>query len=107
MKRLLFSVALLGVFLLPQQSVFAWEYTGVESLNPMPAISYLNPLPYFGIGENKTTFSLNPFKGFKNCETCKADPCKKVKKTACNQCEPVIQANPCMQKTDTCPCGKK
>lgn len=107
MKKFLFvfGVVLLGVVWLPNQSVLAWEYTG--SLNPMPAISYLNPLPYFGIGENKTTFSLNPFKGFKNCKTCNAEPCEKVKKTACNDCRHIVQTNPCQEKTFvTCPCNE-
>ena len=98
MKKALLSLVLFGALLVPQ-GAFAWEYNGISSLNPMPMLSYLNPLPYFGIGENKTNFSLNPFTGFKNCNKCKkADPCDpcKVKRTACNECERVIvPANPC------------
>lgn len=78
MKKLFISFALIGAVALSGQSAFSWD--GIESLNPMPYLSYLNPLPYFGIGENKTNFSLNPFTGFKNCNKCK------VKKVKCNEC---------------------
>lgn len=112
MKKTILVLALFGAFLLPHQGAFAWEYNGISSLNPMPALSYLNPLPYFGIGENKTSFSLNPFTGFKNCKTCKADPCDpcKVKKAECDPCKKVIPVNPCpsCQKAfaDPCPCQR-
>lgn len=66
----------LAAFLaIPAQGAFAWQ------------ISDLNPLPYIGIGENHTNFSLNPFTGFKNC-----NPCKKVEK--CNRCAKV-EPMPC------------
>lgn len=109
MKKTFFILALFGALMLPNQDAKAWEYNGISSLNPMPALSYLNPLPYFGIGENKTTFSLNPFTGFKNCKTCKADPCDpcKVKRTTCNECN--IPVNPCptckKAFADPCPCN--
>ena len=73
MKKFIMSISLLAFLLVPAGSAFAWD------------MSYLNPLPYVGIGCNQTSFSLNPFKGFKNCE-----PCKRVEK--CNRCamsEPV------------------
>ena len=85
----------LGVFsllLIPAQNAFAWD------------ISYLNPLPYVGIGENKTSFSLNPFTGFKNC-----NPCKKVNK--CDRCaqikvEPVCPSCHKAFNSTPCPCRK-
>ena len=80
MKKTLLALTILGFFMVPQQESLAWEYNGISSLNPMPALSYLNPLPYIGIGENKTNFSLNPFTGFKNCNKCK------VKKVKCDEC---------------------
>lgn len=84
-----------GVFsllLIPAQGAFAWD------------ISYLNPLPYFGIGENKTSFSLNPFTEFKNC-----NPCKQINK--CNRCAQVevVPVCPTCQKafdTQPCPCTR-
>ncbi len=73
MKKFLLPLAVLGLLMIPVQSADAWSAG--------EGLSYLNPLPYMGIGENKTTFSLNPFTGFKNC-----NPCKKVKKHDCNAC---------------------
>ena len=89
MKDFCLSLVLVfAIFMSAQVSYAAWE--GFQSLNPMPQISYLNPLPYVGIGENKTNFSLNPFAGFKNCNKCK------VKRVAyCNN-----------EKMDTCGCKK-
>lgn len=79
MKKLLMLLGV-GVFLtIPVNSAFAWD------------ISYLNPLPYIGIGCNQTKFSLNPFTGFKNCEPCKrVEKCKKCDK--CAMAEPVAPA---------------
>lgn len=73
MKKFLLPLAVFTLMLVPSQSANAWSAG--------EALSYLNPLPYVGIGENKTSFSLNPFTGFKNC-----NPCKKVKKQECNMC---------------------
>ena len=97
MKDLCVSMALIVAIALSAQASFAaWE--GMQSLNPMPYISYLNPLPYFGIGENKTNFSFNPFTGFKNCDKCKVkrdaycetkntcDTCQKAITPRCNTC---------------------
>ena len=111
MKKTFLILALFGALLLPNQDDKAWEYNGISSLNPMPALSYLNPLPYFGIGENKTSFSLNPFTGFKNCNPCKkADPCDpcKVKRTACNDCAPVNPCPTCRRAyiSEPCPCDR-
>lgn len=111
MKKILLALALFGLFIVPQQESLAWEYNGISSFNPMPALSYLNPLPYFGIGENKTSFSLNPFTGFKNCKTCKADPCDPciAPKKACNECAEPVQINPCptcRKAFNECGCNK-
>lgn len=70
MKKFLMYLGMMGVLLLPAQGAFAWQ--GIQSLNP---------LPYLGIGPNYSTFSLNPFKGFKNC-----NPCKKIVVKDCNPC---------------------
>lgn len=69
MKKFLMFFAVLGFMSIPLNSAFAWEAQN------------LNPLPYVGIGPNYTTFSLNPFKGFKNC-----NPCKKVEVIECDPC---------------------
>ena len=65
-------------------------------------VSYLNPLPYVGIGENKTNFSLNPFKGFKNCDKCK------VKKVKCDECTKVkvMPCPTCRKAFADCGCNK-
>jgi len=94
-KDLCVSLALIiAISLSAQASFAAWE--GMQSLNPMPYISYLNPLPYFGIGENRTNFSLNPFTGFKNCDKCKV---KRVAycetKSTCNTCHRAIAQPKC------------
>ena len=82
MKKYLLFFGVLGFLMIPAQGAFAWD------------ISYLNPLPYIGLGENKTSFSLNPFTGFKNCNPCKkideCDRCAHVKSriVAMSFCEP-------------------
>ena len=70
MKNFLMFLAVVSFLAVPAQSSFAWNAQD------------MNPLPYVGIGPNYTTFSLNPFKGFKNC-----NPCKRIEK--CNQCAKV------------------
>ena len=87
MKRLFMMLALFGLFLIPAQSANAW------------CVSELNPLPYVGIGYNTSTFSLNPFTGFKNCNPCKVkkaecDPCK-VEVQPCNKCAKAFPAKQC------------
>ena len=78
MKKLLMSLGVLAFLIIPANGAFAWD------------ISYLNPLPYIGIGCNQTKFSLNPFTGFKNCE-----PCKKVDR--CAAAEPVTRCSSCQK----------
>ena len=81
MKKFVMFFSVFTLLAIPMNSAFAWD------------ISYLNPLPYFGIGCNQTKFSLNPFTGFKNCE-----PCKKVDKCKCDKCamaEPVAAPVKC------------
>ncbi len=73
MKKFLMYLGIVSFLAIPAQSAFAWD------------ISYLNPLPYVGIGPNYTKFSLNPFTGFRNCNPCKRpDKCDR-----CAQAEPV------------------
>ncbi len=73
MKKFLMYLGIVSFLAIPAQGAFAWD------------ISYLNPLPYVGIGPNYTKFSLNPFTGFRNC-----NPCKRVDKCdRCAQAEPI------------------
>ena len=88
MKNLCISLVLIGALTLSSQGVFA-ACNCIQNLNPMPNIGYLNPVTYVNEAENNYSFSLNPFKGFKNCNKCKM---KKVKK--CDECAPV-QMNKC------------
>ena len=95
MKRFLAYLGLAAFLSVPLSTgAFAWDMV------------YLNPLPYIGIGCNQTKFSLNPIKGFKNCE-----PCKKVEK--CDRCaiaEP-LRCTSCgrsfMEKQSGCGCKIK
>ena len=88
MRNLCISLVLIGALALSSQGVFA-ACNCMQNLNPMPYIGYLNPVTYVNEAENNYSFSLNPFKGFKNCNKCKM---KKVKK--CDECAPV-QMNKC------------
>ena len=79
MKKFLMYLGIVSFLAIPAQSAFAWD------------ISYLNPLPYVGIGPNYTKFSLNPFTGFKNCNKCKVqkikcDECTRVTLNTCPTC---------------------
>lgn len=87
-KDFCITLAIIGALAFTTQASFAatWECCN-QSSRPMSFISYLNPLPYLGIGENRTSFSLNPFTGFKNCNPYK------VKRTACNECSKVVKPN--------------
>ena len=87
MKGLCISLALIAAIgLSAQKSFAAWEVFQT----PISYISYLNPLPYIGIGENRTNFSLNPFSGFKNCDTCKRVAyCGEM--NTCNTCQKALQ----------------
>lgn len=60
MKKMIASVALFAFFMIPAQGAFAWQYDGLNSLNP--------------------------FTGFRNCNKCekiKKQKCQKVKKDKC------------------------
>lgn len=92
MKDFFVSLALIAAIFVSTQVSYAACWNNSQVLNPMTYISYLNPLPYFGIGENRTNFSLNPFTGFKNCDTCR------VKRVAINTCG----CNKVMPKCNTC-----
>lgn len=94
MKKYLMFMGVLGVLLLPAQGAFAWS------------IQSLNPLPYIGIGQNNSNFSLNPFTGFKNC-----NPCKKVKVKDCDRCAQIKVEPACTScqrafNTTPCPCNR-
>lgn len=94
MKKYLMYLGVLGLLAIPAQGAFAWD------------MSYLNPLPYVGIGQNQTSFSLNPFKGFKNC-----NPCKKVIKNKCDRCATIQVVPTCTScqrafEQQPCPCMK-
>ena len=93
MKKLCISLVLIGAFTLSSQDVFAF-CNCMQNLNPMPYIGYLNPITYLNDAYNNYYFSLNPFKGFKNCDRCKM---KKVKK--CDESTTV--------QMDKCPTCKK
>ena len=54
MKKFIMMMGVFTLISIPANGAFAWD------------MSYLNPLPYIGIGCNQTKFSLNPFTGFKN-----------------------------------------
>ena len=101
MKDFVVSMALLVAILMSAQaSQAAWE--SFQMLNPMQSISYLNPLPYIGIGENRTNFSLNPFTGFKNCNTCKVKRvayCDKVNTCGCHKAIKKDKCNTCHRET--------
>jgi len=91
MKKMLMVLGVSALMLVPINGAFAWD------------ISYLNPLPYIGIGCNQTKFSLNPFTGFKNCE-----PCKRVSKCERAALAEPIKCNSCqrayVEVIPTCGC---
>jgi len=95
MKNFFLSIALIVTFFMSAQvsNAASWCECGHrQSTGIMSYISYLNPLPYMGIGENRTSFSLNPFTGFKNCNTCKV---KRVALNTCNSCQKAIVQPKC------------
>lgn len=60
MKKIIASFALFGFLMIPGQSVLAWHYDGLNSLNP--------------------------FTGFRNCNKCekvKKQKCYKIKREKC------------------------
>lgn len=96
MKKLFMTLGLVGLLFVVAPEAKAWD------------ASYLNPLPYMGIGCNRTSFSLNPFTGFKNCNPCKCkvekkkdcDPCKqRISQKRCDSC---VKAFPKKQPCSTC-----
>ncbi len=91
MKRFLMFLGIISFLAIPAQSAFSWE------------MQDLNPLPYMGIGPNYTTFSMNPFKGFKNCNPCKrvekCDRCAKIEPQQCNTCQKAY-----VQEVPSCGC---
>ena len=101
MKKLFVSLALVGALVLTSQNATLAAWEGMQTLNPLNYVSYLNPLPYIGIGQNRTSFSLNPFTGFKNCNPCR------IQRTACNECTRVKVCPNCqrafnMPKCNSC-----
>ena len=97
LKDFCFSLALLIAIALSTQGTYA-AWHSAPSQSSLSYIGYLNPLPYVGIGENKTNFSLNPFTGFKNCNNCKikrtADCSKKMR--VCPGCKRAFKKNHCV-----------
>lgn len=112
MKKFLMYFGVMGLLLINAQGAFAWQ--GIQSLNP---------LPYIGIGPNYSTFSLNPFTGFRNCNPCKVKPkcdpcvtgaaapiCPKCVKAfpKCDACQKIIVPAEKIYVTEpACPCMKK
>ena len=79
MKNLFITLTLIGAFSFSGLGAFAaWQ--DMQPNNQMPYISYSNPISCGDIEENKASFSLNPFTGFKNCNKCK------IKKVKCDEC---------------------
>ncbi len=96
MKKNFLALALIFAFAMSAQVAQSATWCGCnhhQSTGIMSYISYLNPLPYLGIGENRTSFSLNPFTGFKNCDTCKVKRvayCNDSMLNTCNTCQKAI-----------------
>lgn len=86
MKKFVMTLAMFGLFFIPTTTANAFE------------VNQLNPLPYMGIGHNSSSFSLNPFTGFKNC-----NPCKVEKKKDCDPCKAKIQVKKCERCTQAFP----
>lgn len=89
MKKLFVSMMLVGaVFFTGQIAYAACGCAGIEREVKTPFYYYLNPLQYVGIGNNYSGFTLNPAKGFKNCDRAKVkkcDECTKIK--PCPTCQ--------------------
>ncbi len=93
MKKLFITMALTGAVLFAGQNAFA--ACGCADIAPQAAAKtpfyyYLNPLQYIGIGNNYSSFSLNPFTGFKNCNRAKVkkcDECTRIKIKPCPTCQ--------------------
>ena len=86
MKKIIASMALFGLFLIPVQGAFAWTYDGLGSLNP--------------------------FTGFRNCNKCeKKDKCYRPRTASTYQKVRIIpNCNRCTKTfnmEDNCPCNKR
>ena len=102
MKKLFISMAFIGALLFAGQDAFAACCCQNQHVVKTPFYYYLNPLQYVGIGNNYSSFTLNPVKGFKNCDRAKVmrcDECTKIKpqcpkcekaKTSCNTCKEIL-----------------
>ena len=93
MKKLSILMVLVGILMFTAPSAFsACGCTNAvdETATKTPFYYYLNPLQYVGIGNNYSSFTLNPVKGFKNCDRAKVkkcDACAKVKIKTCPTCQ--------------------
>lgn len=91
MKKLFISMALIGAVAFSAQGTFAaCGCANIDQTAKTPFYYYLNPLQYMGIGQNYSSFSLNPFNGFKNCNRAKVkkcDECAKIKMKPCPTCK--------------------
>ena len=94
MKKLFISMALIGAVAFSGQNAFAACGCADMAQNTRtPFYYYLNPLQYIGIGNNYSSFSLNPFTGFKNCNRAKVkkcDECTRVKINPCPTCKKAL-----------------
>lgn len=92
MKKLSVLMVLVGIlsFTSPVFSACGCANVVDETATKTPFYYYLNPLQYVGIGNNYSSFTLNPVKGFKNCDRAKVkkcDACAKVKIKTCPTCQ--------------------
>lgn len=89
MKKLFISLALVGAVTFAGSNALAdCGCAGQMKTVKTPFYYYLNPLQYVGIGNNYSSFSLNPLTGFKNCDRAtvkKCDECTKVQ--PCPSCK--------------------
>lgn len=101
MKKLFISLALVGAVLVSGQDAFAaCGCADAAQTAKTPFYYYLNPLQYVGIGNNYSSFSLNPFTGFKNCNRAKVKKCDECTKVMpqCPTCKKAFAEPTC----DTC-----
>lgn len=91
MKKLFLSLALVGAVAFSGSNAFAdCGCAGQMKTVKTPFYYYLNPLQYVGIGNNYSSFSLNPLTGFKNCDRAtvkKCDECTRPAIKACPTCQ--------------------
>lgn len=98
MKKLFISMALVGAVFFAGQSSFAacgCANMAQEVTTKTPFYYYLNPLQYVGIGNNYSSFSLNPLTGFKNCNRAKVKKCNECTKIKpCPTCQKAFNDQP-------------